>query len=133
MSEIYLALVGGLFCIGMAFLALVAVIVLLVINQTRSRKMKRIDPNWPTAPGRVTVARVEESARTRVDEDTFYSPWIEFEYTVASQIYTGRQAVGRPSNLESMAKRMLAHYPPGTELVVYYQPERPQEARLLLK
>jgi uncharacterized membrane protein len=40
MSETYLALVGGFFCIGMAFLALVAVIVLLVINQTRSRKMK---------------------------------------------------------------------------------------------
>ncbi|HEY5270654.1 MAG TPA: hypothetical protein VII97_09980 [Anaerolineales bacterium] len=48
-----------------------------------------IRPNWPTVPSRVTVARVEESVRTRVDDDAFYSPYIEFEYTVAGQVYTG--------------------------------------------
>jgi len=133
MSEILLPLITGLFCIGIAFLALVGVIVLLYINHTRSRKMMAINPNWPAVPGRVTVARVEECDRTKVDDDTFYSPFIEFEYTVVGQVYTGKQAVGRPSNLESLATRILAHYPPGTEVVVYYNLEKPDEARLLVK
>jgi hypothetical protein len=133
MSEILLPLLGGLFCIGIAFLALIGVVVLLYINHTRSRKMVAINPNWPTVPGRVTVARVEESVRTRVDDDAFYSPFIEFEYIVEGQVYTGKQAVGRPSNLEAMAKRTLAKFPPGTEVVVYYNLEKPDETRLLMK
>jgi len=84
-----MVLLSGLFCIGIAFLALVGVIVLLYINHTCSREKVAIRPNWPTVPSRVTVARVEESVRTRVDDDAFYSPYIEFEYTVAGQVYTG--------------------------------------------
>jgi len=127
MSEIFLPLISGLLCIGIAFLALVGVIVLLYINHTRSLEKVAIRPNWPTVPGRVTVARVEES------DDAFYSPYIEFEYTVAGQVYIGKQVIGRPFNLESIAKRTLAHYPPGTEVVAYYNPEKPDETRLLLK
>jgi hypothetical protein len=133
MSEIFLPLITGLLCISIAFLALVGVIVLLYINHNRSREKMVVPPSWPGVSGRVTVARVVESARTRVDEDAFYHPSIEFEYIVAGQVYTGKQAVGRPSNLESKAKRTLANYPPGTDVAVYYNPEKPDEARVLMK
>ncbi len=133
MSEILLPLITGFPCIGLAFLALVGVIVLLYINHTRSREKMVVPPSRPGVSGRVTVARVAESVRTRVDDDAFYSPYIEFEYNVADQVYTGKQAVGRPFNLESKAKRTLAHYPPGTDVAVYYNPEKPDDARVLMK
>jgi hypothetical protein len=132
MPEILVPLMCGLVCIGIAFLILIGVVVLLYVNHTHSREKVAIHPNWPTVLGRVTVARVEESVRTRVDDDAFYYPSIEFEYTVEGQIYTGKQAVGKPSNLEFIAKRTLANYPAGTEVKVYYNPEKPEEARLLM-
>jgi hypothetical protein len=133
MSEIMLPLLAGLICSGIALLGLVGLIALLYINHKRSREKVPVLPNWPTVPGRVTIARVEETARTRVDDDTFYYPSIEFEYTVENQLYTGRQTVGKAFNLESMAKRVVANYPPGTEVVVSYNPGKPGEARLLIK
>jgi hypothetical protein len=133
MSQILLPLITGLLCIGIPFLVLVGVIVLLYINHTRNREKMVVPPSWPGVSGRVTVARVVETVRTRVDDDAFYYPYIEFEYYVAGQVYTGKQAVGRPFNLESKAKRTLAHYPPGTDVAVYYNPEKPDEARVLMK
>jgi hypothetical protein len=133
MSEMLLALIAGLLCIGAAFLALIGVIALLYFNHSRSRKLAAVRPNWPSSPAHVTTARVEEAVRTRADEDAFFSPIIEFEYTVAGQVYTGRQAVGRPSNLEALAKRALGQYPPGMEVLVTYDPEKPEQARLLTK
>jgi hypothetical protein len=131
-SEILLPLLTGVCCIGMAVLALVGVIVLFYVNGKRSPKKVTVDPTWPTVPGRVTAARVEETARTRVDEDTFYFPLIEFEYTLAGQVRTGRQAVGKPFNLESKAKRRLEQYPLGTQVLVVYDPQDPDKARVVV-
>jgi hypothetical protein len=133
MSEMLFALVAGLLCIGAALLVLIGAIALLYFNHKGSRKMAAVRPNWPSLPAHITAARVEETVRIRADEDAFFSPIIEFEYTVAGQIYTGRQAVGRPSNLDALAKRALGQYPPGTEVLVTYNPEKPEQARLLTK
>lgn len=133
MSEFVLPLTAGLLCIGLAVIAVGGVIVLLVVTRNRKQQQGAVCPDWPAVPGRVIAARVEESVRTRVDDDAFFSPIVEFEYTVAGRVFTGRQALGRPSNLEALAKRALAHYPPGTQVQVNFNPEKPEEARLLLK
>jgi hypothetical protein len=133
MSEILRPLLVGVLCIGLTFIVMIGVVVLLSVNRSRSRKKMAIASNWPAVPGQVTAARIEESVRTRADEDVFYEPSIEFRYTVEGQVYSGKQVIGRPSNLEFKAKQTLAHYPPGTEISVYHNPEKPGEARLLIK
>lgn len=95
MSEILLPLITGFLCIGLAFLALVGVIVFLYINHTRSREKMVVPPSWPGVPGKVTVARMVESVRTRVDDDAFYSPYIEFEYNVADHSTLSPKQSGR--------------------------------------
>jgi hypothetical protein len=130
MSEFYGSFLCGLICTGLAFLVVIGVVVLLYVNHTRSKEKTAIHPNWRPATARVTATRVEETARTRVDEDDFYYPLIEFEYQVEGQVYTGKQAVGRPFNIEFKAKQTLRHYPPGIEVVVYYNPDKPSETRL---
>ena len=123
----------GLLCIGVTFLVLIGVVVLLLGNRSRSRKMTATPSNWRAVPGTVTGASVEESARTRVDDDVFYYPSVEFGYTVESQAFRSTQAVGKPSNFELKAKHALAQYQPGVEIAVVYNPEKPDEARLLMK
>jgi hypothetical protein len=130
MSETFGSLVAGFLCIGMTFLVIIGVVLIFSVNRKRSMKMTAIPSNWRAIPGMVTGARVEESVRTRVDDDVFYYPSIEFDYTVEGQVYQGKQAIGRSTNLESKSKQALALYPPGTGITVYYDPEKPGEARL---
>ena len=133
MSEILGPLLCGLFCIGITTFVIIGVIVLLSVNRSRSREKAAVQMNWPAVTGRVTVARVEESVRTRVDDDAFYYPSIEFEYTIDGQIYTARQPVGKSTNLEFKAKSMLARYSSGTEIKVQYNPKKPTETRISIK
>ena len=133
MAETLGPLFCGLLCIGTAILAVTGVVVLLLVNRNRSREKTVIHPNWPTITGRITVARVEDSVRTRADDDAFFYPSVEFEYTAGGRVYTGKQAVGRPFNLEFKSRQTLAQYPPGSEVVVYYNPENPDEAQLAVK
>jgi hypothetical protein len=133
MSETLGTLLVGLLCIGIIFLVIIGVVTLLSVNRKRSRKMTAVPSNWRAIPGRVTVASVEETVRTRVDDDVFYYPSIEFGYTLEGQAYSGKQAIGKPSNFELKAKRALAHYQPGVEITVAYNPDKPDEARLLMK
>ncbi|MCJ7621905.1 MAG: DUF3592 domain-containing protein [Anaerolineaceae bacterium] len=130
-SEILRPLLCGLFCIGITFFVIIGAVILLRVNRTRSREKVAVPPNWPAVQGRVTAASVEETARTRVEDDAFFYPNIKFEYTVEGQVYTGSQAVGRPFNVEFKAKQKLANYPPGTEVTVYYDPTKPDENRLM--
>ncbi len=51
---------------------------------------------------------------------------------INGQIYKGKQAVGKPFNLESKAMSTIAKYSPGTSVTLYYNPEKPEEARLWL-
>ena len=126
-------LLCGILCIGGTIFAVVGVIVLMLVNHNRSRGKTAPNPNWPTVTGRITTTRVEETVRTRPDDDVFFYPYIEFEYMINGQIYKGKQAVGKPFNLESKARSTIAQYPHGTSVNLYYNPEKHEEAKLLLR
>ena len=132
MSAFFSLLIGLLFIV-IPVLVLVVVVRLIYINQKRSREKKAIPQNWRVATGRVTEVSVEEAVRTRVEDDPFYYPNVQFEYVVEGRAYNGSQAVGRPCNNTSMAKQTLKYYPVGSEIPVYYNPERPEESRLQVK
>ena len=130
MSELISSVLCGLFCLIIPVLGATIVIVLLIINQQRSRKLSAVPPDWPVVPAKVIGASVEETARTHPDDDVFYYPLIEFEYEGAGQRYTARQAVGKPFNLAYIARKTLEHYPAGKQISVAYNPQKMDEARL---
>jgi hypothetical protein len=131
-SEILRPLLCGFVCAGGAFIIAIGVIALLVVNQRKSRKKYVIPDNWRSAQGRIIATQVEEAARTKVDDDEFYMPMVEFEYTVEGQVYTSKQAVGRPYNVTFKAKQTLEHYPIGGNITVHYNPEKVDQARLMI-
>jgi hypothetical protein len=117
----------------MVFLLMAGVFWLLYTNRTRSRERATIPSNWSSVTGRITAAHVETSARTRVEDDEFYYPEVEFEYTIEGRVFTARQAAGRPFNLEFKAKQTLKQYPVGRQVEVYYSPEKPEDARIFFR
>lgn len=130
MSQIFLPLILGLLFIFAVFAGAALVIWLLVTNCRRNRQKTTINPGWISVEGQITATGVEESIRTRADDDPFHYPSIEFEYMVEGRPYVGRQAVGKPFNVQFKARRTLEDYPVGGRVVVFYNPEEPGEARL---
>lgn len=131
-SEIIRALLCGLFCIGGACALAVGIGALLWVNRKRRQRLDAVSPEWLATTGRITGTSIEEAVRTQVGEDILYYPAVTFEYTVAGQVYAGKQAVGRPHNMTFRAKRALEKYPVGAAVPVTYNPQAPSEARLVV-
>ena len=128
MAVSWVPLLVGISCIAVAFLAVIAVVVLIVVNQKRSKQQTVIDTSWSTVAGRITSTKLD------VDDDTnVISPVVAFEYTVNEQIYTSSQVVGRPNSLKSKAIKTLELYPLDTEIPVHYDPVNPKKARISLR
>lgn len=130
MSGMFGPLLVGLLFILVPVLVLIGVITLLRKNKTGMRRTTSIPAGWRATKARVTGGNVEEAIRIRVEDDAFYYPMVVFEYTVEGREYTGSQGVERPYNYAGRANKTLAQYPVGSEIVVYYNPERPADARL---
>ncbi len=133
MSGFIAPLLAGLLFICIPVFVVFTVIKHLRINRKRSREQKIIPPNWHLAKGRIIATSIEEAVRTRVEDDEFYYPSVRFEYTDGLQVYNAGRAVGRPYNTKSIARQVLENYPIGGEIIVYYNPQKPDEARLLVK
>jgi hypothetical protein len=125
MNEIFGPLICGVSCIVIAFIAVIGVVVLIWVNSKRGKEKALINPNWSSVTGQIISAELD------VDDEAIISPVISFEYTIDDQVYTASQVVGRPSNLKSKALKTLTLYPLESDVVVYYNPEKPEEARLI--
>jgi hypothetical protein len=125
-----LPLFVGLCIFGVTLLVVVGAASLLFLSYVRGRKKPTGDLNWPTVSAQIMVSRVEETVRSHVEDDVFYYPYIEFEYMAGSGPRRGKQAVGKPCNVEFKAKQTLKAYPVGTTISVRYNPENLDEARL---
>jgi hypothetical protein len=97
---------------------------------------------WPSTPGRVVSAGVQETT-VRVRQRSSgsnsyrmairYGPRVVYEYTVKGSSYRAERlhmgSVVLSSDAES-AERVLQNYPPGSMVTVYYDPSDPAQATL---
>jgi len=128
MAVKWLSLLVGISCIAVAFLAVIAVVVLIVLNQKRSKQTTVINTSWLTVAGRITSVKLD------VDDDAnVISPVVAFEYTVNEQVFKSSQVVGQPNSLRSKALKTLELYPLDTEILVHYDPAEPKKARVTLR
>ena len=84
---------------------------------------------WPTAQGEILKTWVSVRSDSEDDE---YVPEVRYRYTVEGQTYTGDRLRAAPVSAGSRngAERMLAAYPQGAVVRVYYNPQNPAESVL---
>ncbi|MCJ7432447.1 MAG: DUF3592 domain-containing protein [Anaerolineales bacterium] len=114
------------------FLVLRRVFGLLGKSRNRGQMKLAIPAHWSTTEGQIIAASVEKIVHNKKndnnDEDLYF-PRITFEYTVDGHRYTGIQAVGKPENIMEKASHLLTHFQTGSEVLVYYDPQKPSLSR----
>lgn len=112
-----------------ALLVVVGLIVFLIRRRSAAKQASSLA--WPSCQGQVTRA-VVQSSRDKDDHVT-YSAAIAYAYAVNGQSLSGDRVAwgGRSSSSNAReAEAMVARYPVGSAVQVYYNPERPGEAVL---
>ncbi len=86
---------------------------------------------WPTVTGTVTESRVSYSAPyDDPDYSHAYSPVVRYEYTVEGVTYKSAEFGDRDPGLEDWARAVVARYPVGEPVTVYYDPASPRFSAL---
>jgi hypothetical protein len=97
----------------------------------------RVCAQWPVASGKILEAHtavklVENSDDRRHGDDAFFGANVKYAYQVGGRDYRStRLYVGRPVlGGSKMAQDILARYPTGASVSVFYNPANPAEAML---
>jgi hypothetical protein len=125
----------GMLCGGFFFLLFVGLGVFLIYRMQQSKKKALVSQSWPSTTGQITESHVSRSQSTDSDGDTTtsYSARVAYTYQVGGQTYSGHNiAFGfNPSySSETKAQADAARYPVGSQVSVYYDPNKPSDAVL---
>jgi hypothetical protein len=82
---------------------------------------------WSATLGTVTFSTVER--RSSGDGYSYY-PVVNYAYQVMGQSYQGNRIMPGPAVGGSGARKVVASYPAGAQVMVYYDPNKPSEAVL---
>jgi hypothetical protein len=91
--------------------------------------------SWPATTGQISAGRVEVT-HNRGDEDTAdsitYTPVVQYQYWTGNQWLYGDRIgfVGRGFSTQRQAQAVLANYPVGATVTVYFNPAKPAQAVL---
>lgn len=129
-TAIILFLVGGL-----AFFITAALGVIFIILSVRNKKKAQASTQWPSVAGQVSNLEITRNNSQDADGnlDFTYTPIVHYSYQVGGQAFTSDKiAFGAVRNygLENKAREVLAQYPLGSPVTVYYNPQNPAEAVL---
>ena len=113
---------------------ILAVFVIIGVLMWRAWQDKQASAAWPWVEGVVTHAEVEREMNDP-HEGLTQVGWrlaLRYDYTVGGQAYTGhrRQAMPERFPTEAQARRVLAPYPAGTRVKVFYDPAKPASSVL---
>ncbi len=90
--------------------------------------------SWPTAPGTVLGSRMESSQSRDEDGDirTTYGATIQYKYLVDGQEFQGDRRTFSNVRTSSVrnTQKILARYPSGGSVDVYYDPDDPSSSVL---
>ncbi len=111
--------------IGFAVLIFNGVLLGIVIYTRRKAAQAS---NWPTTTGTVKVSTIE----TRSDSEggTTEYPVVIYNYNVIGREYESRRVYPGPQWGGTGARKVVARYPAGSQVQVFYNDQNPSEAML---
>jgi len=112
----------------MACIFVVFNIVFLVVLFFTRRKMKLVQ-NWPSTLGTVNASYLERRQSSDDRGSTNY-PVVQYSYQVNGQLYQSARLAPGPEVGGSGAGKVIAKYPMGAQVVVFYDPTNPSDAVL---
>jgi hypothetical protein len=125
----------GIICGGGIILLFFAIGAFLLYNSFKGRQKAGESQRWPNTGGQITEARVTRSMHTDSDGDTSYSyePHVRYTYQVGGREYFGEKITfgfKQTYSSESKALNVLARFPLGGQVNVFYNPANPEDAVL---
>ena len=91
-----------------------------------------VSTSWPTTQGRIIASEVK--VKTRVGKENIYRPMVVYEFSSGGTRFEGNRIsfspYFRPSSAE--AKEIVARYPRGADVQIYYNKRNPEASVLEL-
>lgn len=86
-----------------------------------------VSHRWPTVSGTIIGAEIRVTPDS--DHRSFYEAVVRYAYIVRNQRYEASQAdITSVSTSRDLAQTVIARYPVGSSVPVYYDPQTPQRA-----
>jgi hypothetical protein len=106
----------------------------MIFSGIRAKRAAERAATWPSIAGTVTSAEIvthrHHNSKSHTTTYT-YEPKVEYSYTVLGTPYTGKRlAYGPNSYAKNKADELLARYPQGQSVSVFYNTEDPAESVL---
>lgn len=113
--------------------AVIIIFVLLILNAVflgiiffTRRKMAAVS-QWPSTMGTVMMSTID--VRSGSEGSTEY-PVVQYSYQIGGQGYQGMKIAPGPEIGGSGARKVVARYQPGSQVMVFYNPQNPSDAVL---
>ena len=113
-----------------SFVFLILNIVFLGIIFFMRRKMAAVS-QWPSTMGIINSSYLDR--RYSSDSGSTDYPVVEYSYQVSGQAYQGRKIAPGPEVGGTGAGKVVARYPAGAQVMVFYNPQSPSDAVLETK
>jgi hypothetical protein len=91
------------------------------------RRRMAVVSQWPSTMGTVMMSTIEQ--RSSEDGYTDY-PVVEYSYQVGGQSYQNMKLAPGPDVGGTGARKVVARYPVGAQVMVFYNPQNPSDAVL---
>jgi hypothetical protein len=109
-----------------AFVLFILNAIFLTILFFMRRKMAAVS-QWPSTMGSVIRSTIEQ----RSSDDGYVNyPVVQYSYQVGGQPYQGMKLAPGPEVGGSGAGKVVARYPAGAQVMVFYDPQNPADAVL---
>jgi len=97
----------------------------------RMCKEARVTWTWPSTEGIVQGTEIVETCGSGARSGTVFQPVVTYEYSVDGQNYTGKRIMSLDiASSAAYARGVIAKYPVGAIVTVYYDSCSPQDAVL---
>lgn len=92
------------------------------------RRRMAVVSQWPSTMGSVMMSTIE--LRSSGDGGTSEYPVVQYSYQVGGQAYQSMKLAPGPEVGGSGARNVVARYPAGAQVMVFYNPQNPSDAVL---
>lgn len=116
---------------AIGFFFLILNVIFLGILFFMRRRMAAVS-QWPSTMGTVNASYLERRHSSSDSGSTNY-PVVQYSYRVSGQAYQGTKLAPGPEVGGTGAGKVVARYPAGAQVMVFYNPQNPSDAVLETK